>query len=109
MNINGLLEKIPMKVVVRGDLEQEVTGGYISDLLSHVMANGQEGNVWITLQSHQNIIAVGSLINFAAIIVACGMPIDKNTIEKAEKEGITLLSTDEGIYEIAGKINSLGI
>ncbi len=109
MKLKELLDKIPMKIVVNGDLEREITGGYVSDLLSHVMANGKEDNVWITLQSHQNIIAVASLVNFSAIIVACGMPIEQNTIEKAKREGITLLSTDEDIYQIVGEIYSLGI
>lgn len=109
MKVQELIDQLKLQVVVQGELEREVTGGYVSDLLSHVMANGQDGNVWVTLQSHQNIVAVASLLNFAAIIVACGVRVDKNTIEKAESEGITILATTEEIYPITGKLYTLGI
>ncbi len=29
-------------------------GGYVSDLLSDVMAHAQDGDVWITMQRHVN-------------------------------------------------------
>ncbi|AZR73309.1 serine kinase [Anoxybacter fermentans] len=109
MKIKDLLDLLPLKVVVNGDLEREITGGCVSDLLSHVMARGKDGNVWITIQSHQNIVAVASLLNFSAIIVAGGVEIDDKTIEKAKKEGINILTIDEDIYQVAGKLYSLGI
>lgn len=108
MKVQELIDQLKLQVVVQGDLEREIAGGYVSDLLSHVMANGKEGDVWVTLQSHQNIVAVASLLNFSAIIVACGVKVEKNTIEKAENEGITILTTTEEIYPITGKLYKLG-
>lgn len=109
MIVKELVQKLSLQTVVGADLEREVSGGYVSDLLSHVMANGKENNVWVTLQSHQNIVAVASLLNFSAIIVACGVKPEANTIEKAEKEQINLLTTDEEIYDISGKLYTLGV
>jgi len=42
-------------------LSGECSGGYVSDLLSDVMANAKAGDLWVTLQTHQNIVAVASL------------------------------------------------
>jgi len=39
-------------------LSVPVGGGYASDLLSDVMAHAQPEDLWITLQTHQNIVAV---------------------------------------------------
>jgi len=61
-------------------LSVEVTGGYASDLLSCVMAKARAGNVWITLQSHPNIVAVASLLNLAGIIITEGMTPEATTI-----------------------------
>lgn len=109
MTVKELAEQLSLQSIVEADVTREVTGGYVSDLLSHVMANGKEGNIWVTLQSHQNVVAVASLLNFSGIIIACGVKPEANTIEKAAKEGINLYTTDEEIYQIVGKIYSFGV
>ena len=50
-------------------LDTEITGGYTSDLLSDVMGHAQEGDVWVTLQTHKNVMAIASLKEIAAIIL----------------------------------------
>ena len=87
----------------------EVTGGYASDLLSCVMAKARAGNVWITLQSHPNIVAVASLLNLAGIIITEGMTPEAATIEKAEKEGIPILTTPLTTYTVVGRLFELGV
>ena len=109
MKVKELVDELNLEVVTNCDLEREISGGYVSDLLSHVMANGERGNLWITIQSHSNIVAVASLLEFAAIIIPCGVKVDENTIKKAEQENINILTSDEEIYQITGKIYSLGI
>lgn len=84
-----------------------VTGGYTSDLLSDVMANSHEGNLWITLQIHQNTIAVAKLKELAGIILVNGRMPDKDTQAKAEEEGIPLLQTKDSAFVISGKLFSL--
>ena len=90
-------------------LHVEVTGGYASDLLSCVMAKAQAGNIWITLQSHPNIVAVASLLNLAGIIITEGMTPEATTIEKAEKEGIPILTTPLTTYTVVGRLFELGV
>ena len=90
-------------------LDVEVTGGYASDLLSWVMAKAQTGNVWITIQAHPNIVAVASLINLAGIIIAEGVTPEPATLEKAEQEGIPILTTPLTMYTVAGKLFELGV
>ena len=62
MKISDIITGLDLKVISgQNGLSNVVTGGYVSDLLSDVMGNAKEGQIWITLQTHQNIIAVGSL------------------------------------------------
>ena len=37
--------------------DAEITRGYVSDLLSDVLGKATEGALWVTLQSHPNVIA----------------------------------------------------
>jgi imidazolonepropionase-like amidohydrolase len=85
------------------------TKGYTSDLLSCVMAGAQHGGVWVTLQAHANIVAVGALLELSAIIITEGAMPDQDTIAKANEEGITLLSTSRPSFHIAGKLWELGL
>ena len=90
-------------------LEVEVTGGYVSDLLSDVIANSQKGNLWITLQVHQNILAVATLKELAGIIMIGGKSPAEDTVKKATEEGIALMTTPRSAYETAGLLFELGV
>ncbi len=90
-------------------LNEEVTGGYSSDLLSDVMANAKKGNIWITIQSHPNIVAVASLLELSAIIVTGGKKIEKETLSRAEREDITIFDTTESTFNIVGKLYKMGV
>lgn len=91
------------------DDDIDVSGGYTSDLLSDVIANSKKGNVWITMQIHVNIIAVASLKELSAIIVVMNKNVDKDTIEKADKENIPILKTELTAYQISGKLYEYGV
>ncbi|MBM3296186.1 MAG: serine kinase, partial [Candidatus Aminicenantes bacterium] len=70
MTVEEVIRTLSLSVLCGGpDLAREVRGGYTSDLLSDVMARSREGDVWITLQTHQNIIAVARLKNLSAVVL----------------------------------------
>lgn len=86
-----------------------VANGYTSDLLSCVMAGAPNQSVWVTLQAHNNIIAVAALLDLTAIIITEGATLDPNTIKKANDEGVNLLRTADNSFQIVGKLWELGI
>jgi len=90
-------------------LEREVKGGYCGDLLSDVIANSTKGAVWLTIQGHQNVIAVAVLKELAAIILVNGRLPDEETKVKAEDEGIPILLSSLSAYRLAGQIYEAGI
>ena len=110
MKLTELIHKLNLSVrSAKGNLEREVTGGYASDLLSDVIAHGNEGNLWITLQVHQNIVAVASMKDLAGIILVNGREPEQETIEKAEAENIAIMVTEMPTFELVGKLYSIGI
>ena len=67
MTIEQVARELDWKILNRETgLDREVTGGYVSDLLSDVMGHTSEGELWITLQSHANVVAIASLKELAA-------------------------------------------
>jgi hypothetical protein len=105
MNLGTIVEALQLVVKSGGNrLGVEVRGGYVGDLLSDVMANSREGDLWITRQVHQNIVAVASLKDLAGIILVRGAEPADDTLEKAVRENIPLLTTDMAAFETAGRI-----
>ena len=108
MKIREIIEKLQLKALAgEKNLDVDVTGGYTSDLLSDVIANSKEGNLWITLQIHQNIIAVAKLKDLAGIIIVNNREPDEQTIKKANEERVPLLCSPEMAFEISGKLHGL--
>lgn len=104
MKVNELIKDLSLKVYGKANNDKEISGGYASDLLSDVMGNAKEGNVWITMQTHKNIVAVASLKDISALIISSGNVPSQETIEAADEEDVTLLGTDESSFNIIGKI-----
>ena len=90
-------------------IEGRVTDAYCGDLLSDVMANAPEGCVWLTVQGHQNILAVAVLREMAAIIITGNRPPEKETLQKADAHGIPILLWPESAYPLAGRLYAMGV
>ncbi|MCP4714543.1 MAG: serine kinase [Deltaproteobacteria bacterium] len=89
-------------------LVSDVGGGYCGDLLSDVMANAREGQVWLTIQGHQNIVALAVLKKISAIVLVNGLRPDDETLSRADAEGIPLLCSTETAYALAGLLGKIG-
>ncbi|HOD35868.1 MAG TPA: DRTGG domain-containing protein [Syntrophales bacterium] len=108
MDLAAIVKALNLKVRCgEKALNREVKGGYVGDLLSDVIANSQEGHVWITRQVHQNVVAVASLKDLAAVILVQGTEPAPEALEKAAREGIPILVAAEPGFEVAGKIYRL--
>ncbi len=110
MKLTELIQKLNLSVrSAKGSLEREVTGGYASDLLSDVLANSKEGNLWITLQIHQNIVGVASIKDIAGIILVNSREPEPETLEKAEAEKVPIMVSEMPTFELIGMLYSLGV
>jgi len=111
MDLQQIIDRLNLTVLTdpRDFATIQPSGGYTSDLLSCVMAGAKSNYLWITLQSHLNIVAVAALLEVAAIIITEGAQPDPATISKANEQGVILLSTSKLTYEVDGKLWEMGI
>lgn len=100
MKLNELILKTDFKLLSGND-DKEIKGCYIGDLLSLAMSKVQKDNIWLTIQSNINIIAVASLTEAGCIVVCEGFSVDDSVLKRAETEDITVLSSQMSEYEIA--------
>lgn len=88
-------------------LKQDVSGVYTCDLLSHAMAKVEQGEVWITVHTNLNVIAVASLKDAACVMIPESIPVEEQTIERARQKGIVILSSDKSASQLCYEILSL--
>ncbi len=91
------------------DTGKEILCGYTCDLLSWVMAHGQEGMAWVTVQTHMNVIAVAVLSDMACVILPEDIRMEKESLQKAADEGMCVLRSPLSGYEICGRLHGAGI
>lgn len=110
MRLKEIAKKLGLEVKsASAKLDVDVKSGYASDIISDVMANTRAGDIWVTFQTHENMVAVASLNGLAGVIVAKGREPDKDVLKKAEKEGVVILVSKEPAFEVAGRLYALGI
>ena len=108
MTLKDIVERLHLSVRTGQDrLDQVVTGGYASDLLSNVIANGKADSVWVTMHTHENIVAVAVLKDLAGIIIVQGRQPAAETMLKAIKERVVIMVSDLPAFETIGKLSSL--
>jgi hypothetical protein len=89
--------------------DTEVEGAFISDMVSDVMAGAKAGNVWVTVQTHKNVIAAANLVDVPAVIVVRDKKVPEDTVQMADKVGVTLFTTDMDTFQTAVKLFEAGV
>ena len=109
MNLTEIVEKLNLDVRCGSEkLDVNMTNGYVSDLLSDVLGNSDENNLWITLQIHPNIVAIASIKGLAGIVMINGREPEEYTLEKAQEKGIPIMVSPMPAFELSGRLYALG-
>lgn len=108
MTLKEITQRLGLEILQsQGNFDLEVSGGYTGDLLSDVMGNARERSVWITCQTHENIVAIARLKNLAAIVLVNGRRPAEAALDKARQERVIILGTSEAAFAITGALAEL--
>ena len=108
MKLNEIIKKAELEILTNIE-ERDVKGVFISDMLSDVMTNAKVENIWLTTQTHTNIISAANLIDISAIIVTLGKKVPEKTVELANRYHAVVLSTPKSSFELARKLIEIGL
>ena len=107
MTVEQLCEHLSLSAISLPQPGREVTGCYSGDLLSWVMGRAQGGDVWITIMSNVNIVAVGALADVAAILLAEGVTLDEQVIATANAKGVNILASEQSAYALSVRLSTV--
>ena len=108
MTTEDLIEKIGLKPLSKFE-HREVSGVFVSDMLSDVMAGAKSGNLWLTVQTHKSIVPAANLVDVSAVIITSGKQVPKETVDLASKYNIAILFTELATFELVGKLYGMGL
>lgn len=104
MTVYELSKDSQFNVLSMPEPEREINGVYIGDLLSWVMGRAEADNVWITIMSNINVVAVASLSDVSCVLLAESVTLEDDVLNTAKERGINVLSTSLTAYEAALKV-----
>lgn len=105
MTVLRLKEKLNLHAFSLPMPDREVNGGYCGDLLSWVMGRAESGQAWVTIMSNVNVVAVASLTEVAAVIMADGVSPDADALKKAEEQQVNILSSPLDSFALCARIS----
>lgn len=109
MKLQTILELPDCRVLSPGRPERDVSRVFCCDLLSIAMSRAPSDSVWVTVMGNKNTVAVASLADVACIVLAEGVSMDRDSLEKASEEGIAVLSTELPVFDMALNIYRAGM
>ena len=104
MTTNELAKRLDLEKL-SGDTDNDIVSCYISDLLSRVLGGCGSGDIWITVQSSLNMVAVAVMTGASCVILPEGLTASDSIVDKANEEGLTIFSSKEKAYSLALKIS----
>ncbi|MCL2628750.1 MAG: DRTGG domain-containing protein [Oscillospiraceae bacterium] len=106
MTVSKLKEQLNLETLAEGN-DEKLKSCYISDLLSRVLGGCKPGDVWITVQTSKNMVAVAVMVEAGCVILPEGLTAPVDILETAKEEGLTIFTSEDTAYELAKKISAL--
>jgi len=108
MKLQELAVKLELKCVTQA-FDKDVSGVYISDMVSDVIANAKPGDLLVTVQIHSNVIAAANLVDICGIVVTQGKLPTEDVVKMANKAEIPVFSTSLNRWQMATRLYEAGI
>ena len=108
MKVQELAERLELKPATKL-FPRDVTGVYISDMVSDVIANAKAGDLLVTVQIHGNVIAAANLVDICGIVVTQGKTPAEDVVKMAEKAEIPIFTTELNRWQMATRLYEAGI
>ena len=110
MDIKELINITEGKLLTdSSDLTREIKGGCGADLMSDVLASIQPDAVLLTGLCNPQVVRTAQMSDVSAIVFVRGKNPQEETINLANMEGIPLISSPFGMFELSGRLYKAGL
>jgi len=108
MRISEVAEKTALESLNAYE-DADISGVYISDMVSDIITGAQNGCVLVTLQTHKSLVAAANLVDAAMVVIAHGKRPGDDVVELADRAGLALFSSPDDTWTYAVKLCDHGM
>jgi serine kinase of HPr protein (carbohydrate metabolism regulator) len=108
MKLKEIVKKLNLSELTKIE-DKDINGVFISDMLSDVMGSAKPADLWLTVQTHKNIVSAANLVDIGAVVVTHNKKVPKDTIELANRFNVIILSSDLSTFDIVSKLIEIGL
>lgn len=110
MDVHELIQLINGQLINESaDLSRKISGGCGADLMSDVLAYIQPEAVLLTGLCNPQVVRTAQMADVSAIVFVRGKNPPRETIELATQEGLALISSPYGMFELCGRLYQAGL
>lgn len=91
------------------ELDRDIKGGCGADLMSDVLASVQPNAILLTGLCNPQVIRTAQMADVCAVVILRGKKPSAEMIDIAQQEGIPLISSPFGMFEICGRLYQSGL
>lgn len=107
MTVKELAEYLNAEVLTLPAPDRTPHGAYCADLLSWVMGHAETDNVWVTIMTNKNVLAVASLLDVACVVLSESAETDEEFLMTASEKEINVLRSADTSYAVCAKLSRL--
>ena len=107
LTVNTLAQALKAEVLSLPDPGRVPHGAYCSDLLSWVMGHAKADNVWVTIMTNKNVLAVASLIDISVVVICENAEVDDEFLSTAKDKEINVLRSALDSYTVCAQLSRL--
>jgi predicted transcriptional regulator len=90
-------------------IQHEVKGGCGADLMSDVLASIQPDAILLTGLCNPQVVRTANMADVRAIVLVRGKTPPPETLALASEEGIPLITSPFGMFELCGRLHKAGL
>ena len=107
MTVDTLVTELKAEALSLACSERELKGAYCSDLLSWVMGHAKPDNVWVSIMTNKNVLAVASLIDVSVVVICENAEVDEDFLTTARDKEINVIRSEFDSYTVCAKLSRL--
>ena len=107
MTVESLAKELGAETLSLPCPDRVPDGAYCSDLLSWVMGHAKADNVWVTIMTNKNVLAVASLIDVSVVIISENAEVEEEFLSTAKDKEINVLRSALDSYTVCARLSRL--
>jgi len=109
VKLSEIVSTVGGNLLLKADLDMEITCAAASDLMSDVLALSEPGSVLLTGLCNPQVVRTAEMADMVAVVFVRNKQPPPETIDLAREKGLPLVTTPYTMFEVCGRLYAAGL